>query len=136
MTSHIRVKSGTYQTNLFSNVSLSLYVMRNCFLSVTFSLNLRPYTSATAGRDLRAATRFRPNAQTLQQFSTGLGFTELTSIAPVQEVMCNVYSFVLAFAAFSISDAQMTIVGRGLHSSTFRLDLGAFYGTGVHVGVV
>ena len=97
---------------------------------------MRPYTSATAGRDLRAATRFRPNAQTLQQFSTGLGFTELTSIAPVQEVMCNVYSFVLAFAAFSISDAQMTIVGRGLHSSTFRLDLGAFYGTGVHVGVV
>ena len=26
--------------------------------------------------------------------------------------------------------------GRGLHSSTFRLNLGAFYGTGVHFGGV
>ena len=94
----------------------------NLLSSFTFTLNLRPYSEAAAGRDLRAATRFRPNAQTLQQFST-----ELTSIAPVREVMCNVYSFVLAFAAFSISDAQMTIVGRKMK---FRLAAGRAGGGG------
>ena len=29
-----------------------------------------------------------------------------------------------------------SVPGRGLHSSTFRLNLCAFYGIGVHVGVV
>ena len=64
-------------------------------------------------RDYRKMSRFRPKPDILRQFSQ-----ELSPVEAVQEVMCQVYAFVLAFAAFELSNVNMNIVGRKL---SFRL---------------
>ena len=50
-------------------------------------------------------SRFRPKPEILRQFSR-----ELSSVDAVQEVMCQVYCFVLAFAAYELSSVNMCIV--------------------------
>jgi len=40
------------------------------------------------------------------------------------------------FIEFRNGMLNVSPIGRGLHSSTFRLNLSAFCGMGVHVGVV
>ena len=52
---------------------------------------------------------FAPNAEVLKRFAS-----DTTDIEAVQEVMCNVYAFVLAFAAYELSGVEATLVGRKL----------------------
>jgi len=42
----------------------------------------------------------------------------------------------LATVQGEVEAALTRLTGRGLHSSTFRLNISAFCGTGVHLGVV
>jgi len=66
-------------------------------------------SEAQERRNLRTVSRFRPKPEVLRQFSR-----QLSSVEAVQEVMCQVYAFVLAFAAFELSNIKMSIVGRQL----------------------
>lgn len=52
---------------------------------------------------------FTPNPEVLRRFAS-----DTTDIEAVQEVMCNVYAFVLAFAAYELSGVEATLVGRKL----------------------
>ena len=52
---------------------------------------------------------FTPNPEVLRRFAS-----DTTDIGAVQEVMCNVYAFVLAFAAYELSGVEATLVGRKL----------------------
>jgi len=42
----------------------------------------------------------------------------------------------VSYVTFTLISEKVGIAGRGLHSSTFRLNLSAFCGIGVHQGVV
>ena len=82
----------------------------------TFELELMGATSPCArrgarGRDANLAEMrpFTPNPEVLRRFAS-----DTTDIGAVQEVMCNVYAFVLAFAAYELSGVEATLVGRKL----------------------
>ena len=70
-------------------------------------------SEARETRDLRKVSRFRPKPDILRQLSR-----QLSGVEAMQEVMCQVYAFVLAFAAYEMSNVSVRIVGRQL---SFRL---------------
>lgn len=83
----------------------------------TFELELLGRNITMRGAEARVedapsvatSERFKPNPEMLRRFAA-----ETTDVEAVQEVMCNVYAFVLAFVAFEMQGIETTIVGRRL----------------------
>ena len=62
--------------------------------------------------DLAKLSRFRPSNEVLQKFSENF-----SAVPALQEVMMNVYAFVLAFASYELSNVDVNLVGRKLQFS-------------------
>jgi len=66
-------------------------------------------------RDVKDLSRFRPDVRALREFTK-----DFADIPSVQEIMGNVYAFVLAFIAQVASDFEVTIVGHRLNTGLSR----------------
>ena len=62
--------------------------------------------------DLAKLSRFRPSNEVLQKFSENF-----SAVPALQEVMMNVYAFVLAFVSYELSNVDVNLVGRKLQFS-------------------
>ena len=62
-----------------------------------------------AETDFAGEKRFKPDPSVIQKFAESV-----TPVKPAQEVMCNVFSFALAFVAFEIRSIEAVVVGRKL----------------------
>ena len=66
-------------------------------------------------RDVKDLSRFRPDARALREITK-----DFADIPSVQEIMGNVYAFVLAFVAQVASDFEVTVVGHRLNTGLSR----------------
>ena len=106
------------------NIERALYI--NCFELVAdiiatvlsdFELDMlgrriRMNVREAPARSVRSLRRFRPDDRVLREFTK-----EFSQIEAVQEIMCNVYAFVLAFMAQTAADFEIVVVGHRLRTA-------------------
>ena len=106
------------------NIERALYI--NCFELVAeiiatvladFELDMlgrriRMNVRDAPSRSVRSLRRFRPDERVLREFTK-----EFSQIEAVQEIMCNVYAFVLAFMAQTAADFEIIVVGHRLRTA-------------------
>ena len=86
-------------------------------LGHAFAARIRRAAKATDYSSLRA---FAPDSNLLRELASGT-----TSLEPVQDVLCNVYSFFLAVCAQALADTELNMLGRRMRLSLGRPPSGA-----------
>lgn len=82
------------------------------FELIMLGRKIRMYVKEAPHKDVKSIVRFRPDVRALDQYTKS--FEDLPA---VQEIMSNVYAFVLAFIAAVASDFELIIVGHKIKTA-------------------
>ena len=94
---------------LASLVSVALSTFEVRLLGRRVAMKAAECAPEEAQTDFAGEKRFKPDPSVIQKFAESV-----TPVKPAQEVMCNVFSFALAFVAFEIRSIEAVMVGRKL----------------------
>lgn len=94
---------------LASLVSVALSTFEVQLLGRQIAMKVTECSPEEAKTDFAGEKRFKPDPSVIQKFAESV-----TPVKPAQEVMCNVFSFALAFVAFEIRSIEAVVVGRKL----------------------
>ena len=94
---------------LASLVSVALSTFEVQLLGRRIAMKVTECSPEEAKTDFAGEKRFKPDPSVIQKFAESA-----TPVKPAQEVMCNVFSFALAFVAFEIRSIEAVVVGRKL----------------------
>ena len=94
---------------LASLVSVALTTFEVQLLGRQLAMKVVECAPEEAKTDFANEKRFKPDPLVIQKFAESV-----TPVKPAQEVMCNVFSFALAFVAFEIRSIEAVMVGRKL----------------------
>ena len=94
---------------LASLVSVALSTFEVQLLGRQLAMKVVECAPEEAKTDFANEKRFKPDPLVIQKFAESV-----TPVKPAQEVMCNVFSFALAFVAFEIRSIEAVMVGRKL----------------------